>query len=96
MKIFLMTILVLNILDGGKFPMGTIYYSLRIKDPRIRGLLAMVQCYHASCGVSQGKKCVIQSDQSQAGYERWRAVQELCNLENGSSVELHTRQFLHT
>ena len=36
----------------------------------------MVQCFHAFCGVSQTQKCVIQSDQSQAGNERWCSVQE--------------------
>ena len=37
----------------------------------------MAQCCHASCGVSQRIfviQCVIQSDQSQACYERWRSV----------------------
>ena len=39
------------------------------------------------------RKCVIQSDQSQAGYERWRSVQKLCKLENGWSVELRMVYF---
>ena len=33
----------------------------------------MAQCGHASCGVSQ-RIFVIQSDQSQACYKRWRSV----------------------
>ena len=33
----------------------------------------MVLCFHVFCGISQTPKCVFQSDQSQAGNERWRS-----------------------